>query len=289
MGQPSRTALGAARGRAVHQRADEPVIFPDPLAVPIAEAAAALSAEDREVPWEARLFLAMRHRFAEDELAARVHDVRQVVVLGAGLDTFGVRNTYPNMTVFSVDHPDTQAWKRDRLTDARIAVPASLRFVAVDFETDSLATRLRESGFDPAAPTFFIWLGVVQYLTDAAIDTTLSFIAELPAPSQLIIDYSEPISALPADNRAIVEVLAGVMAAIGEPWLSLFTADEIATKLTEFGFGAIEDLGWQDMIARFAPDSTATDQVGGHVLRAAHPGRPTIEAAAERTEDERHE
>ncbi|ASF07046.1 hypothetical protein NBRGN_074_00240 [Nocardia brasiliensis NBRC 14402] len=289
VGQPSRTALGAARGRAVHQSADEPVIFHDPLAVPIAEAAAALSAEDREVPWEARLFLAMRHRFAEDELAARAHDVRQVVVLGAGLDTFGVRNTYPSMTVFEVDHPETQAWKRDRLTDARITVPASLRFVAVDFETDSLSTRLRESGFDPAAPTFFLWLGVVQYLTAAAIDTTLGFIAELPAPSQLIIDYSEPISALPPDNRAMVEVLAGVMAAIGEPWLSLFTADEIAAKLTEFGFGDIEDLGWQDMIARFAPDSTATDQVGGHVLRAAHPGHHTVTAPVERTKDEHHE
>lgn len=281
VGRPSRTALGAARGRAVHQGADEPVIFRDPLAVPIAEAAAVLSPEDREVPWEARLFLAMRHRFAEDELAARADDVRQVVVLGAGLDTFGVRNTYPNVTVFEVDHPDTQAWKRDRLTDARIAVPASLRFVAVDFETDSLSNRLHESGFDPAAPTFFLWLGVVQYLTDAAIDTTLGFIAELPAPSQLIIDYSEPISALPPGNRAMVEVLAGVMASIGEPWLSLFTADEIATKLTGFGFGDIEDLGWQDMIARFAPDSTATDQVGGHVLRAAHPGRHTVRAEAE--------
>ncbi|WP_338760137.1 hypothetical protein V7968_31250 [Nocardia vulneris] len=79
------------------------------------------------------------------------------------------------------------------------------------------------------------------------------------------------------------------MAAIGEPWLSLFPADEIAAKLTEFGFDDIEDLDRPDMIARFAPDSTATDQVGGHVLRAAHPGHHAAEAAPERTEDERHE
>ncbi|MFD6159853.1 class I SAM-dependent methyltransferase [Nocardia sp. NPDC060256] len=275
LGQPSRTALGAARARAFHQYADEPRIFDDPLAALIAKAVDAAvddSAADDGIPAEARLFLAIRHRFAEDALSARVGTVHQVVVLGAGLDTFGLRNPYPGITVFEVDHPDTQAWKRERVADAGIPVPPSLRFVPVDFETDRLGERLRDAGFDDSAPTFFLWLGVVQYLTAAAVDTTLRFIAELPAPAQVIFDYSEPISALPPQNRAILEVLAGVMERLGEPWLSLFTADEIGEKLTEFGFDDIEDLDWARMIARFAPLSTAADRVGGHVLRAAHRG-----------------
>ncbi|MFI6999256.1 class I SAM-dependent methyltransferase [Nocardia sp. NPDC050175] len=279
LGQPSRTALGAARARAFHQDADEPRIFEDPLAVLIAKAVDAVVDEgpaDDGIPMEARLFLAIRHRYAEDELSAHVDTVRQVVVLGAGLDTFGPRNPFPGMSVFEVDHPDTQAWKRARIADAGIPVPASLRFVPVDFETDSLGEQLASAGFDDSAPTFFLWLGVVQYLTAAAVDTTLRFIAELPAPARLILDYSEPVSALPPQNKAIVEALADVMDRLGEPWLSLFTSDEIAGKLSGFGFDEIEDLDWGRMIARFAPLSGASDRVGGHVLSAAHPGHAAV-------------
>ncbi|KAA8885725.1 class I SAM-dependent methyltransferase [Nocardia colli] len=275
LGQPSRTALGAARARAFHQDADEPRIFDDPLAALIAKAVDAAVEEgpsDDGIPMEARLFLAIRHRFAEGELSARADTIRQVVVLGAGLDTFGLRNPYPGITVFEVDHPDTQAWKRARVADAGIPVPPSLRFVPVNFETDSLGERLAAAGFDRSAPTFFLWLGVVQYLTAAAVDATLRFIADLPAPARVILDYSEPISALPPQNKGNAEALARVMERLGEPWLSLFTDDEIAAKLTEFGFDEIEDLNWGRMIARFAPTSAAADRVGGHVLSAAHPG-----------------
>ncbi|AYF75872.1 SAM-dependent methyltransferase [Nocardia yunnanensis] len=276
VGQLSRTALGAARARALHQTSDEPRIFTDPVAVALAgavdDAAGEVSA-GKDVPDEARLFLAMRHRFAEDALAARAGEFGQVVVLGAGLDTFGVRNPYPHLTVYEVDHPDTQAWKRGRLAHAGIAVPDGLRFVACDFENDDLASELRAQGFDATIPTFFIWLGVVQYLTGEAVDATLSFIAELPAPAQVVIDYSEPPSALPPQRRAVVEMLSTIMAGIGEPWLSLFTRDEIADKLTGFGYSEVEDLDWTAMLARYAPASTAADQVGGHVLRAAHAGR----------------
>ncbi|MFI9405141.1 class I SAM-dependent methyltransferase [Nocardia sp. NPDC052316] len=276
LGQPSRTALSAARGRALHQSSDEPRVFTDALAVPLAEAAEnALGNgyDGNDIPDEARLFLAMRHRFAEDALASRASEIEQVVVLGAGLDTFGLRNPYPHIVVYEVDHPDTQTWKRQRVVDAGIVAGPSLRFVAVDFETDALANQLRDSGFDDTVPTFFIWLGVVQYLTANAIDTTLRFIADLRAPAQLVLDYSEPPSALPPQRRALVEMLSEIMTGIGEPWLSLFTGDEIDDKLTDFGFGEIEDLDWQQMIDRFAPGNTAVDQVGGHVLRAAHRGR----------------
>ncbi|MFE9581558.1 class I SAM-dependent methyltransferase [Nocardia sp. NPDC006044] len=267
--------MSAAQGRALHQSSDHPRVFTDPLAVPLAKAAHSALGEaagDTEVPLEARLFLAMRHRFAEDTLARRADGLAQVVVLGAGLDTFGLRNPYPGVVVYEVDHPDTQAWKRQRITDAGIEVPDSLRFVAVDFESDSLPDRLCAAGFDAAAPTFFLWLGVVQYLSDAALDATLRFIAERPAPTSVVIDYGEPPSALPPRRRAMVEVLATIMEGIGEPWLSLFTANEIADRLAGFGLKVVEDLDWPAMIERFVPGSTAEDQVGAHVLLAERVG-----------------
>jgi hypothetical protein len=60
-----------------------------------------------------RLFIAARSRFSEDTMANCVTDgVRQVVVPGAGLDTFSLRNPFANfgVRVFEVDHAATQVW-----------------------------------------------------------------------------------------------------------------------------------------------------------------------------------
>src|SRR5262245_48928054 len=86
-----------------------------------------------------RLFIAARARFAEDALNVAVErGVRQVVVLGAGLDTFAYRSAHRELRVFEVDHPATQAWKRECLANAAIDVPSSLTFVPIDFEQVSL-------------------------------------------------------------------------------------------------------------------------------------------------------
>jgi len=54
--------------------------------------------------------------------------VTQYVVLGAGLDTFAYRNPHRYLRVFEVDHPSTQAWKRERLKAQAIDIPRSLTF-----------------------------------------------------------------------------------------------------------------------------------------------------------------
>jgi O-methyltransferase involved in polyketide biosynthesis len=63
--------------------------------------------------------------------------------------------------VFEVDYPATQGWKRERLKQAGLAVPASLTFAPVDFERQSLADGLSAAGFQASRPAFFQWLGVV--------------------------------------------------------------------------------------------------------------------------------
>jgi hypothetical protein len=66
--------------------------------------------------------------------------VRQVVVLGAGLDTFAYRNPFGDrLRIFEVDHPATQAWKHQRLADAAIPLPDSLTYAPVDFDQDTLS------------------------------------------------------------------------------------------------------------------------------------------------------
>jgi methyltransferase (TIGR00027 family) len=123
-GRPSRTAQRVALRRAAHQLFDSPKVLEDPLAVRIVgrEAAASISTiADRFSPPARymRAFMAVRARFAEDELAFAVRrGTTQFVILGAGLDTFAYRNPFPNLRVFEVDHPATQEWKRQRLAAA---------------------------------------------------------------------------------------------------------------------------------------------------------------------------
>jgi methyltransferase (TIGR00027 family) len=158
-GRASRTAYSAAQYRAAHQVADGGRIFTDPLATRILGAETVVdNAPGRRAM---RLFIAARTAFAERALAEAVaRGTRELVVLGAGLDTFAYRNPYPGLRVVEVDHPDTQAWKRERLAEAGIAIPPTLSYVPVNFETQSLADRLTV-----AERTFFLWLGVVPYLT----------------------------------------------------------------------------------------------------------------------------
>jgi methyltransferase (TIGR00027 family) len=275
-GQPSRTALGAAGLRAAHQVLDGGAIFTDPLALRILGAdAETLVHNDPSDVFRTRLrwFIAIRTRIAEDALAAALkRGVRQLVVLGAGLDTTAYRRPpSDDLRIFEVDHPSTQAWKRERLAEAAIAEPATLHFVPVDFERQTLADGLAAAGFDPAGQTFFSWLGVVPYLTELAVLATLGFIAGLPGGAHVVFDYVNPTASI-ADRgpRAAHQALAARVAALGETIQCHFDSDELAARLTGLGFRDIEDLGPAGIAERFFPDRVATAGRGGaHVLRAA--------------------
>ncbi len=202
-GQPSATARGAAAYRAVHQRHEGAAIFRDPFAEKILDAETRASLDEIAADPSRRgirLFIVSRSRFSEEALAASVaRGARQVVVLGAGLDTFSLRNPYSDVRVFEVDFPATQAWKRERLRESGLAIPDTLTFAPVDFERESLADGLARAGFRHDRPAFFQWLGVTPYLTRETISSTLDFIAGIPG-SAVAFDYTEPfdITSLPS-------------------------------------------------------------------------------------------
>ena len=276
-GQPSRTALGAAGHRAAHQVLEQGRIFFDPLALRIlgSEAEEALNEAEQEPRKRAlRLFIAVRTRFAEDALAAAVaRGVSQLVVLGAGLDTYAYRsNLQDRLRVFEVDHPATQAWKREQLAKASIAVPGALTFAPVDFERDTLADGLAAAGFDPHQQTFFTWLGVTPYLTESAVFATLGFIAALPGGAHVVFDYSNPPdSIVGVERRAFHEALATRVAAAGETFKSYFGSEALVVRLADLGFRDIEDLGPPEIAARYFPNHAGGPSGGGgaHIIRAA--------------------
>jgi len=274
-GQPSQTALAAAFHRAAHQVLEQGRIFSDPLALRIlGEDAESIARQAKERPSSRRmrLFIAVRTHFAEDALAVAFESgVRQVVVLGAGLDTYAYRNPFGDrLRVFEVDHPATQAWKRQRLRDAAIPLPSSLSFVPVDFRRETLAERLAAAGFDRAPQTFFTWLGVVPYLKQEAAWSTLAFIASLPHGAQVVFDYSDPPASLSPERWASHERRAQRVAGLGEPWVTYFEAEKLHAKLAALGFDEIEDLGPAQIVSRYFPGRAASlPDKGGHVIRAA--------------------
>jgi methyltransferase (TIGR00027 family) len=273
-GQPSSTALGAAGLRAAHQVLDHAAIFTDPLALRILGADAEAMVRDAQTDiarQRLRWFIAIRTRIAEDALAAAVQNgVRQLVVLGAGLDTYAYRAPpSDDLRIFEVDHPSTQQWKRERLAVAAIAVPTTLRFVPVDFERETLADGLAASGFDPAQQTFFSWLGVVPYLTEQAVFSMLGFIAGLPGGAHVVFDYANPpASIVEPGHRAAHEALAARVAELGETFRCRFDTQELRARLAELGFRDVEDLGPGQIAERFFPGRVVASGGGAHVLRA---------------------
>ena len=274
-GRPSQTASGAAAYRALHQTLDGGIIFRDPFAARILDDQARAARDVMEADSSLRpmrLFIAARSRFSEDTLAACVaRGVRQVVVLGAGLDTFSLRNPYAGegVRVFEVDYPATQEWKRERLKQEGLAIPSSLIFAPVDFERQSLAEGLAAAGFQAERPAFFQWLGVAMYLTREAVAATLDFIAGVPE-SEVVFDYAEPFENYPADRRAVIMAIAEGAAARGEPWVSFYDPPELADMLRHKGFAIVEDLGLAGLSERFYGNLKQGIRIGpgGHVVRA---------------------
>jgi len=274
-GQPSQTARGAAAYRAVHQILERGEIFRDPLASRILDEQTAASLNEMaadESLRPMRLFIAARSRFSEDTMANCVAaGVRQVVVLGAGLDTFALRNPFADLgvRVFEVDYAATQLWKRERIKAAGLIEPRSLIFAPTDFERESLSEGLTKAGFRLNQPAFFQWLGVVPYLTREAVSSTLRFISEVPE-AVVVFDYAEPVQNYPAERRAGITAVAESAAARGEPWLSLFDPADLHGLLRDNGFKTVEDLGLPEIAERLYGALRRNVRIGPgpHIVRA---------------------
>ena len=169
---PSRTAIMAAVVRGRHRLEDAPPwILDDPIALELVgpswqDMAASSDARfSAELGRQIRAAIAIRSRYAEHRL--ELGDFRQYVLLGAGLDSFRWRrpDLLGPLRLFEVDHPASQAWKRERMGELGLEASEYQVFAPVDFEVESLGEGLDAAGFDWEQPTLFSWLGVIPYLT----------------------------------------------------------------------------------------------------------------------------
>jgi len=255
-GRASRTALGTALFRAQHQRVDGARIFADPFAVAIVgeellarDDAAKLAATAR-----GRNFVAARARLAEDLLAEAVaRGVRRYLVLGAGLDTFALRNPYPDLEVIEIDHPDTQADKLARLARAGLPAPR-VRYLAVDFACESLADAFARGGLADGAPAFASWLGVSYYLPRESTEATLHALAGIG--SAVVLDFYPLRETLSPAHRAMQAVVAERVAAIGEPFVSYYAPADLAELARASGFAETRLYPGAELVARYRGDDS---------------------------------
>jgi methyltransferase (TIGR00027 family) len=167
--------------------------------------------------------------------------IRQVVILGAGFDARAYRLAeLAEARVFEVDHPATQALKRAK-AQALPPTAQELRFVSVNFEHESLGPALAAAGHRAAEPTAWIWEGVVMYLSDAALYSTLREIAAASAVgSTLIVNYHTP-------SKSLASRLVGLLLRLwNEPQIGLRNPEVIAAELHQAGFEVSNDSGIED-------------------------------------------
>jgi methyltransferase (TIGR00027 family) len=202
-----------------------------------------------------RASIVARARFVEDLVAER--GAPQYVILGAGLDTFAQRHPDPELRVFEIDQPATQAWKRRRLDELGVAAPARPAFVAVDFAAgDPWWPRLIAAGFDPARPAVVASTGVAMYLARETNAATLRQLAGALAPgSTLAMSFLIPLELVgDLEERRVREFAERGARASGTPFVSLYAPDEIVAAARAAGFRDVVHVPADELAARYFAD-----------------------------------
>ena len=180
--------MAAYRARA---SARENAICSDPWAARLAgDDGFALAERYDAVYAHMELWTAVRTAFIDARVARATGapwNVGAVVLLGAGLDTRAVRLASEGVRFFEVDHPATQAHKRERIGALPGYSADAATFVECDFERQDFLEELVRAGFSTERPALFVWEGVTPYLTETAVRATLRRIAEGAAPASVVV------------------------------------------------------------------------------------------------------
>ncbi len=234
--------------------------WPKPLFVdPWAEAIAGVDGEAIAKRLDARFppmetWLALRVAYL-DQLVGRAVDqlsIRQIVILGAGYDTRAARLPRAGVRFFEVDHPATQASKRETLAGLpRYPIDAAT-YVSCNFEREDPVACLLASGLDPREPALVIWEGVVLYLPEPALRATATTLAKgLDARSLVAFDFvgkrfaAGEVSPEDRETRAYVGEL-------GEP--VRYGTDWVLPLLYDCGYRWVRQLGFDELALEFLGD-----------------------------------
>ncbi len=244
------TAFIVAEFRNWQNEAPEP-LYADPV-VPVflnAETRAAAKAIVAGFPSAGR-GVQLRTRYLDDHLDAELEGgCKQVLILGAGLDTRAVRKHPPSVAYFEIDDEAMLGFKAARLAEAGFGVPAT--YIAGNYVRDGLIGMLTAHGFDFAAPTFVIWEGNTMYLTKEAVLGVIGDLRERLASFVLSLDYvSEGVIAGTTGDAKTTRFVQN-FADMGAPWG--FGTDDIDALAREAGMAVADKVKVADLHRAFWP------------------------------------
>ncbi|WP_328475609.1 SAM-dependent methyltransferase [Actinoplanes sp. NBC_00393] len=249
----TRTAVGAAVMRAIEGRARQP-LFDDPLAERLLTGWTAVMVRNRALR---SAFLRLLNRVGPGFYGAvvcrtRVIDdacrdalaagLRQVVILGAGMDTRPYR--MPAMSqarVWELDLPAVQAEKKAALARVLPEAATHVRYAPIDLTVQTVGDVLAQAGADLSVPTLLLCEAVTMYVPDSAVDRLFSFTGTLARGSRVVLTY------LPAAVRDDPHH-AGWAQRLS--WRSAFDPPEVARRLAEQGLRVRADLGAEEYQVR---------------------------------------
>ncbi len=193
----------------------------------------------------------LRTRYYDDHLdAALAGGCRQVVILGAGLDTRGVRKATPGVVYFEIDDKDIVDFKRERLKEAGIEAP--IVFITGNYVTDGLIQMLAAHGFDFGARSYFIWEGNTMYLTRPVVLGVLEALRDRVKDFAISCDYvSEETIALNTGDPRTTRFVEH-FAEMGAPWH--FGVNDIGALAREAGMTVLDNTRMADLHRRFWPE-----------------------------------
>lgn len=203
--------------------------------------------------------LIARTKFIDDLVQnTAANGAAQYVILGAGYDVRAQRLKLPHdLKIFEVDQQDVQQRKQTKLSENTPNLQ-NVTYVSVDFHTQSLKNQLVKAGFDQNKPTIFTLEGVTQYISKAAVRDTLEAIASLTENSHTTFYISYVNDELRKNPKACfgegyprpdkkAATIMNLSEKVGEPWISLYSNEEMKGLLTEYGFELKENKTLRDL------------------------------------------
>jgi len=167
----------------------------------------------------------------------------QIVIFGAGFDSRAERFDHLNKStkIFELDAPVTQQEKLKAFSKRKITIPENLVFVSINFNKESLSSKLIEAGFETSRKSMFLMEGVTMYLTSGAVDVTFSFIQHGSATgSRVVFDYVNA-GVLRNENKYYGEKdIFKTVSRAGEAWTFALEPGELEGFLSRYGLSLID-------------------------------------------------
>jgi methyltransferase (TIGR00027 family) len=243
--EPSFTAMWHAWLRNTHATVHPSPIFSDTRSVQLVpqqtlrQVVSVMESFSPETADAIILMAVVRHRVLSDRLPqAHERGVRQLVILGAGLDTtaFGLPEWANQWRVFEVDRPATQEWKRQKIADVCWEVPHNLAFAPCDFEQQDLLSALTTAGFERQLPALVSLFGVILYLTADATRATLAELATFTPGSEVTMTYCSPPAGADPVVQEVFYKSSPVVDATGESFVGYYHESQMETLVRGAGF-----------------------------------------------------